>query len=276
MPTLDIIYIGGSNFSGTTLLAMMLGAHPNAHNLGEFVRLPAFADTSRPWIPTSENPDRSCTCGAPSLQECAFWCSVVTDAGVSWRSVAEAPTAPCDGLHPAAFAVLRAAQDASASAYLIDASKSPGQLRTYLADPRVRVQVVHVIKHIREFSHSYQRRSGNVTRGYASWVRRNVVARAVGRHADAYVPVSYRALATRPNDVASALLAALDMSDAPNLALEWRGESHGIGGNRMRRDPSPLTYRRRIGKTIADRMLYYGGLWAVEGVFMRQTAALMR
>ena len=56
----ELVLIGSSSHSGSTLLDLMLGAHSNVSSAGEMNRLSLFAE------------ERLCTCGAP-VARCAYW-----------------------------------------------------------------------------------------------------------------------------------------------------------------------------------------------------------
>lgn len=64
--SLKLVYVLGSYRSGSTILGILLGTHPQIVTTGELQALPArFRDPSRP-----------CSCGRPAT-ECEFWSSVL-------------------------------------------------------------------------------------------------------------------------------------------------------------------------------------------------------
>lgn len=63
-PSASHVYILGAGRSGTTLLSVLLGAHPDAHARGELLHLPLY------WLE-----DRRCSCGA-TLRSCSCWSEV--------------------------------------------------------------------------------------------------------------------------------------------------------------------------------------------------------
>ena len=68
---MKVIYIAGTSHSGSTLLDLMLNAHPAIISVGEIFKLnrqlKPRGDKGR-YVP--------CSCGAPSLWQCPFWSRV--------------------------------------------------------------------------------------------------------------------------------------------------------------------------------------------------------
>ena len=64
-----VIFIASLSHSGSTLLDLMLNAHPELVSVGELKQLSRFARFSKPKQPR-------CTCGTLSLWDCDFWKSV--------------------------------------------------------------------------------------------------------------------------------------------------------------------------------------------------------
>ena len=62
-----VIYIAGMSHSGSTVLNLMLNAHPEICAVGELIDLNRV--TKRETLPP-------CRCGAPSLWSCEFWSRV--------------------------------------------------------------------------------------------------------------------------------------------------------------------------------------------------------
>lgn len=64
-----VVFICSARYSGSTLLDLLLGSHPEAVPLGEITHLPKNLALNT-----------TCTCGSPA-RECAFWASVVEELG---------------------------------------------------------------------------------------------------------------------------------------------------------------------------------------------------
>jgi hypothetical protein len=81
---LKVIFVASLSHSGSTLLDLMLNAHPDVVSVGELKQLGRFARSEKP------RPQLNCTCGAESLMSCDFWggVSAVTKATVG-RTIRE-------------------------------------------------------------------------------------------------------------------------------------------------------------------------------------------
>jgi hypothetical protein len=64
---IQLIYIAGYGYSGSTLLDILLGSHPDIESVGELCNL-----HSRGWIM-----NKKCACGNPG-RECPFWSQVMS------------------------------------------------------------------------------------------------------------------------------------------------------------------------------------------------------
>ena len=65
-----VVFIASLSHSGSTLLDLMLNAHPDVASVGELKQLGRFARLEKP------NRRLRCTCGADSLLTCEFWTKV--------------------------------------------------------------------------------------------------------------------------------------------------------------------------------------------------------
>src|SRR6185503_4540845 len=67
-----VIYIAGTSHSGSTLLDLMLNAHPAIFASGELLKL----NRQLKIKDARKGTHAPCSCGAPSLWECPFWSAV--------------------------------------------------------------------------------------------------------------------------------------------------------------------------------------------------------
>lgn len=67
-----VIYIAGTSHSGSTLLDLMLNAHPAILSAGEVLKLNRQLGIKN----ARKGTHAQCSCGAPSLWECRFWSGV--------------------------------------------------------------------------------------------------------------------------------------------------------------------------------------------------------
>ena len=67
---LKVIFVTSSSHSGSTLLDLMLNAHPEMISVGELKQLGRFARLAK------KKGAHRCTCGAESVWHCPFWTGV--------------------------------------------------------------------------------------------------------------------------------------------------------------------------------------------------------
>ena len=66
-----IIYIAGASHSGSTLLDMMLNAHPEIISVGEVLKLNRIKVAKTGRVKRTR-----CSCGSATLLQCEFWSRV--------------------------------------------------------------------------------------------------------------------------------------------------------------------------------------------------------
>lgn len=226
---IPLVYIQSAAHSGSTLLALQLGRHPQVVSVGELSGTPKRA-----------NPGYRCSCGA-ELARCEFWADIsagMAQRGFSYRAttdltdVADAPNAYARrllrplhrgpflelvrdvglALSPAARAHLRRHQALKAALaesvvertgkpVLVDSSKSGVQLKYLLRNPRFQVKVVWLLRDGRGVARSLMRNQRKSMRRAAyQWRRSNEEAQAIvarlPRHA--WTHVRYEDLCTAP------------------------------------------------------------------------------
>jgi hypothetical protein len=118
-----VIYIAGMSHSGSTLLSLMLNAHPEIISVGELI------DLSRRLQPRKDGSYAPCPCGAPSLWKCDFWSrvsSVVQEK--EGKSLAELDVrnySERDQSRAANFSIFRAISEVVGKRFVVDSSKRP-------------------------------------------------------------------------------------------------------------------------------------------------------
>lgn len=261
-----VVYVASSNYSGSTLLAMLLNALPGVVSIGEMGPAGSF-----------RSPGYLCSCDAPvvecpffrdvarriSLQQVEFDLSdmrlrVSADMGrISSRLLVKSlGSAPLDALrdrvvHPVlardrlladlrhrveAFVV--AALDATGTHVFADTTKSPARIPFLAGCAGLRLSVIHLVRDPRAqvFSALKHRPDRSVAFHARSWVRRQ---RSIERCLD------------RLTDTQRLLLRYENLCRAPDVELErvagflglagsggwerYANKEHHIIGNRMRR-----------------------------------------
>lgn len=284
---LDIVYIMGHGYSGSTLLTFLLGAHPAVATVGEVG-----------VAPRSETPVErfTCSCGVPILG-CAFWERVgalmsarrqrldlrelrhefrapgrfITDRALRAEQrgpLLEAVRSLVLALPPARRELGRQLRfhvdlgqsilEAQGGRVLLDASKRPRRALYLSRAPGVAVRVIHLVRDGRAVAHSTMRHEKvGAAEAAQAWERENRACEIVRRS----FPAS-RWITVRHEDVcadAPSRLAELDrfmgVPPRPADARQRRADHHVIG-NRMRllpAGPLRLDERWRTQLSASDR-----------------------
>lgn len=172
----EVLYIGGSGRSGSTILARTLG------------RAPGFFDAGELWQLWDRGLLRNelCGCGEP-FGSCPFWTAVGREAFGGWQNVDAERMASFKPLlrrvrylpHHAAFAgagvrtrqvrellgvlgpvlerLYGALQEVSGARVVVDSSKRFSYAAVLCALPRVEVYAVHLVRDSRAVAHSWSR-----------------------------------------------------------------------------------------------------------------------
>lgn len=158
----DHIYVMGAGRSGTTLLSIMLGAHPAAGVRGELLQFAEY------WRRNLE-----CSCGR-HVRDCGHWIEagsglpgddaasaaeydcVVSDAERHWR-VAQYLLAPRTAARAYVDALRRLFVALGSSGMVIDASKYVARALVLNAIPDFRVGYVYIVRDARGVLHSFSK-----------------------------------------------------------------------------------------------------------------------
>ena len=139
-----VIFIASLSHSGSTLLDLMLNAHPEVASVGELKQLGRFARLEKP------NRQLRCTCGAESLLSCEFWTrvSALTKAATG-RTIGELNVedyqdkAQFDRDNAALFQAIAAV---SGKRYVVDSSKHVDAACAAAREPRSRRVPVFLLR----------------------------------------------------------------------------------------------------------------------------------
>ncbi len=244
-----LVYITARGHSGSTLLEMMLGAHPAGESLGELKAL-------------ARKRGNACRCGAASVPDCPFWSKV--DELLhrnSPFSLEELDTEPEDqeAFEAQNLALLQAAAEASGAEFVVDSSKS---LRRLTRLDRIGLDVDVIVL----------RRSplgvvcSNLRRGrdWRAESRRYTIATMKTR---AYLEgrtvheLSYDALVRDPRGALGRLMQSLGYAATPEQ-FEWASQpSHTFAGNAMRFSTESTIRRDERWKRELSLAQKIGILW---------------
>jgi hypothetical protein len=263
-----LVYILGFSYSGSTLLALLLNAHPQIGTTGEIVGPPHFGH-GRHFV---------CSCGK-RIDACPFYRELGRRiahpdfdlARCKWgtRVLSQPPSFPerlwlspltprtvetirdlCRCLWPEAITIISrrvelnrrfvmAACELLDTDMLVDSSKVPAQLPILTRIPGIRLKLVHLLRHPAGCVWSAMTHHGHPRRLAAkAWLKNLEICDAsLARFgAGRYMRVRYEDLCESPDVVLRDLCAFLDVAYAPRM-LRFRPAVHHVVGNRMRLTP---------------------------------------
>ena len=264
-------YILAASYSGSTLLAMLLGSQEEAITVGEM------------RAPSLDQPDSYlCSCGEP-IKKCKFWSDVsagmarrgiadfdITNAQLSIhdaknpflhrvleplprgpvleaaRSVALAisPAWPAHlrNMHLRNSALVEVLREITGTKVVIDSSKIALHLKFLLKAPKLKIKVIWLVRDGRAVTtsmlgHGMQRstRRETVAAAALSWKRNNEAAERVLAEMpkDQWMFLQYEALCRQPEETLRGLCKFLGM-DTRRIVLDFRAKQQHLLGNDMR------------------------------------------
>jgi len=232
---MKVVFIASLSHSGSTLLDLMLNAHPDVASVGELKQLGRFARLEKP------NRRLRCTCGADSLLTCEFWTKVsaLTKAATG-RTIGELNVedyedkAQFDEDNVALFEAIAAV---SGKHYVVDSSKQVTRLALLLENPGLDVYPIFLIRDPKGQICSSQKTASSLLRLIGNYVRTNREIYDLVKHRP-HSLVRYEELVGSPEQVLGALMRELGLSFDPRQ-LDWASQvRHNVGGNGMRRTSS--------------------------------------
>ena len=140
-----VIYIAGAAHSGSTLLDMMLNAHPEIISVGEVLNLNRVQYRNSGDVKVTR-----CSCGASGLLQCAFWSRVNAwiedNHGRSLTDLNVDDYRPRDEQHEPNAVLFRAISEVSGKKFIVDSSKIPRRLEYLLRLDELNVHPIHLIR----------------------------------------------------------------------------------------------------------------------------------
>jgi hypothetical protein len=212
-----VVYIAGTSHSGSTLLDLMLNAHPEMISLGEVMNLNR--------LPQSKKPN-------------TFWLSVAQrlreTSGQSLLDLDLLDYGFDDAFSAPNVMLFRAIANVTGKGYIVDSSKSPERLAYLMRFEELHVYPIHLIRKPKGQIASAVRKQGGLLRHIALY---ELIHQRI-RKALAGVPhsvVRYEDLVLEPEQTLGSVLKPLGLTFHPNQ-LSWAGQAkHIVAGNRMKR-----------------------------------------
>jgi len=221
-----VVFVGAAWFSGSTLLGVMLGAHPSIFYAGEATKTRSFGD------PTEPLKRRVCRVCGP---DCPIWRDLPADSDADLYEVLARRTG-----RPIVF-------DSTKQIAWITA-------RSAALDGVVPVSLVVLTRDGRAVVNSRRRKlPGRSARELATfWDQqmRNVEELASGFPGRVH-RVRYEELATRPRATLRRLAEFVGVPFDPGMIDPWRSEQHPLGGN----DGPLLMLRRERAGPVVDGVI---------------------
>lgn len=277
-----VLYIGGYGRSGSTILEMMLSAHPAIVGGGEIFRLPEiFAE-----------PRSLCTCGLP-VHMCPVWSKVrpavltAAEAFGGLRAL-QAEFTAFEGrlgrgnpavephwqrINMAAFAALKGAKPGAA--WVVDSSKTArwaakrparlegicnAKLRLILLRRRPAAVMSSASKGSNRAMEAGVDSGGALAalRAYGGWILATASAASHARRmGDCAKALTYEAMVDDPGKTFSAITEWLGLPPCPDWEARMLSEPrHLIGGNRARFSPAKI--RKEIARQHHDKLGAFG------------------
>lgn len=277
---INLIYIASTGRSGSTLLDMLLGSHPQIATAGEIQILP-HEILLNDFMP--------CGCGKP-ISECLFWQEIIEDINilshpepqinyfreehnrgktVRWkhlfelfsRRLHESKQAEIDiyGLNNYdlfhKFLDVHEKDSGVRPKWIIDASKDPYRLLWLKSSDLFDIKVIHLVKDPRAFAYSMNRKVLDqpdytykayrlTLRKTLSWLLHNYFFSKIQKKYFAksdFLLVNYENLASRPQETYNNILEFIDSDLKRNAIEEYKEKTfHTIAGNNMRYRPRQI------------------------------------
>lgn len=269
---LQLGFIAGTSYCGSTLTSFLLNSHPDVFSPGEMGPARGYAEAQY-----------TCSCGMP-LRECPFYVQVserIAAHGV-WFSLDNwslrfrySPTRLVDRvfrgpIRPAPLLALRdslrylwpayrrihtaiaqrngefirACLAVSGKGVFLDATKTPQRIQDIAHIPNVLIRVIHLVRNPFAFCNSMRRNENKAPSHSAHlWKRINL---DVLRYAQAVAPtrylrINYETLCSHPIRFVEDAAEFLGAKKQPSLDLDIPSSPHHIIGNRMRLNPPALS-----------------------------------
>lgn len=257
-----LLLIRGLGHSGSTVLDLALGAHPQMLGLGEAIRIlraPALHEERRgpARLRGDGRFERRCTCGCLAA-ECPVWGPVLT-----WLPEHDQSSMP-EKLNQLLISVERSAttQNGPGLRWIVDSYQADADLARPLAvalAPRP-VRVLLLVRDVRSWAHSEVRRAKGRKllagpRALLRWWRVNRhLERQLGDCGCPLFVLGYEEFALAPEAALQRVCAWLDLPfDPAMLSPGEASTSHILSGNRMRFDPERRAVIRYDAAWLASR-----------------------
>lgn len=262
---IDLAYILSPGHSGSTVIGMMLGAHPSIATVGELKN-----------VPLSFRNDQECSCGT-SMRSCTFWAQVAAQlrsrnldpatetfrthvngrATLAERIVVgqirgrmwEASRAGALRVWPAArrhlrhtlacnMAVINIILEMTGRNVFLDTSKDASRLRYLAQSAQFRISVLHLIRDGRAVAYSLIRKGVAPRKAACEWVHEHEQAerlRKMNVCSRRWMQIRYEDFCADPDAALASMCEFVGVS-REQRTLDFRSWDNHVVGNRLRLD----------------------------------------
>jgi hypothetical protein len=261
----NLAYILAVSYSGSTLLAMLLGSQTDATTVGE-MRVPSLGDPA----------SYLCSCGHP-ITQCTFWNAVsermaqrgianfdITDAHLSIhyatsrylrRLLAPLPRGAfleavrttalslspqwrshLRNIHERNSKLVDVLKELTGTQVVVDSSKIALHLKYLMKAPTLRTKVIWLVRDGRAVANSMLRHgTQSMAAAALSWRRNNEAAQRVlaGMPSHQWIHLTYEDLCRQPADTLRGICEFIGI-DRRNIVLDFRARQQHVLGNDMR------------------------------------------
>lgn len=227
-----VIAILSPPHSGSTLLDLLLGSHPDVLGLGE---VKGLRGKKKRGPRVSKILRNRCACGADPAIRCSFWRAI--DDRLHERGF-DLATLPIDSKNATEFtaanrALLEVVREVTGRSFVVDSSKSIRRFQRLRRIPDLDLRPILLVREPAAVVHSGNRKGRPWIRTTSRCIRYWIAARRAVRGLDPLV-VRYEELATGPGAELSRIVEAYGLEPDPRQ-LDWRAQPHHhFAGNRLR------------------------------------------
>ncbi|MFB6226516.1 MAG: sulfotransferase domain-containing protein [Candidatus Paceibacteria bacterium] len=225
----QLVYIYGLGYSGSTILNILLGAHPNIVGIGEFYA--SFNEVEFSFG------DRICSCGV-ELPECEFW--------KQHQSLYQERKNDSLGAWQGYKKIIDSFYENNPNKILIDSSKRRDYFRELYnktqEDDSLELKVIYLLRDVRGFSVSLRKRRENRGKWGNSflyqlgwWHRQKKFKRVLEQIEIDFLQLGYEELILKNTESLEYICDFLDLEQSERLQQgPSKSSSHAISGNPMR------------------------------------------
>jgi hypothetical protein len=240
--TLKVIYIAGVGHSGSTLLGLLLGSHPQVFSAGELLKIPRYQWGGEEF----SRQRRQCMCGELA-RDCPVWGEVfqLLERDSHFHSEklksSEPHETPLDLMAQANHQVYKALQRVTGKGVIVDSTKKLSYLRELLRIPDIELFIVQLVRDPRAILQSTLRKRAETTdpkysfkNAISSWNATHAELLKLREQGHSHAVVRYEDLVEDPAAILKSLQASFGIGFEESQLSFRSVQHHVLGGNSMR------------------------------------------